>query len=101
MVSPMNQQAVTNYPNGGLAPTAGDDLGQSPGTPCMPMVGGIQPPARSRRGGSMRNSLYLSLSVLSLLGCNACSIGPTEKPPEASPTTTVGANPTLPKPEKK
>ena len=39
--------------------------------------------------------------MLGLLGCNACSIGPTEKPPETSPTSTVGANPTLPQPEKK
>ena len=49
----------------------------------------------------MRRSIFILLPMLSFLGCNGCSIGPTEQPPETSPTSTVGANPTLPQPEKK
>jgi glucose/arabinose dehydrogenase len=39
--------------------------------------------------------------VLALTTCVACSVGPTERGPAASPTTTVGPNPKLPKPDKK
>src|SRR5688572_32637359 len=42
-----------------------------------------------------------ALGVCILAGFTACTVGPTDQAPVASPHTTVGPNPTLPAPEKK
>ncbi len=44
--------------------------------------------------------LMLMLPALGLLGFGACTVGPTEQGPDPSPVSTVGPNPTLPKPDK-
>jgi glucose/arabinose dehydrogenase len=48
------------------------------------------------------HSVFLpALGVCILAGFTACTVGPTDQAPVASPHTTVGPNPTLPAPEKK
>ena len=49
----------------------------------------------------MRTHHRFVAPVLVLLALVACSVGPTDQPPAPSPISTVGANPTLPEPEKK
>ncbi len=49
----------------------------------------------------MRARHRIVAPVLVLFALVACSVGPTDQAPAPSPTSTLGANPTLPEPEKK
>ena len=49
----------------------------------------------------MRTHHRFVAPVLALFALVACTVGPTDQAPAPSPTSTVGANPTLPEPEKK
>ena len=49
----------------------------------------------------MRAHRRIVAPVLVLFALVACSVGPTNQAPAPSPTSSIGANPTLPEPEKK
>src|SRR5262245_17573949 len=42
--------------------------------------------------------LIFAAGVVALVALDACQVGPTDRGPAPSPATTVGPNPTLPKP---
>jgi glucose/arabinose dehydrogenase len=48
----------------------------------------------------MRSTHLILAAALVLLGLNACKVGTSDRGPAASPVTTVGPNPNLPKPDK-